>query len=123
MVSGRRTRSKHSKTFIPPRSPSECELWGDIPGLFLGYSWAQRVQEMARNVLEEGFELVIRWIQSYGWVCVGVSLALYFSWPQIQAYRKAWSLASANAPERRKVLDAERLAIRLKQQKALDHVE
>ena len=78
---------------------------------------------MSRNILEEGFEFVIYIIQSYGWYFVALSLAIYFGWPQIIAFRNARSLASANDPKRRKVLDAERLAIRLRQQKALDHSE
>lgn len=78
---------------------------------------------MSRNVLEEGFEFVILTIQRYGWYVVAMVIILYFSWPQITAFRKARSLQEANDPKRRSVLDAQRMRVRLQQQKALDHVD
>ena len=75
---------------------------------------------MATNVLEDAWLIIIDFIQRFGWFAVFTVIALYFSWPQIEAYRKARSLADANNPQRRAVLDAQRLRVRLQQQKALE---
>jgi hypothetical protein len=78
---------------------------------------------MARNVLEDGFEVVVVTIQTYGWYAVGLAIALYFSWPHITNLRKQLSLREANDPMRRSVLDAQRTRVRLQQQQSLDHVD
>jgi hypothetical protein len=78
---------------------------------------------MPRNVLEEGFDVMISFIQAYAWYAIAVALILYFNWSRITEFRKARSLAEANDPQRRSALDAQRLRIRLEQQKALDHVD
>lgn len=78
---------------------------------------------MSRNVLEEGFSLILSYVQQYGWFAVAGVIILYFSWPSIKEFQKARSLADANDPRRRAVLDAQRLRVRLQQQKALDHTD
>lgn len=78
---------------------------------------------MARNVLEEWFGLAVAAVKAYGWYAVAAAIVLYFSWPRITAFRKDLSLREANDPTRRKVLDAQRMKVRLQQQKALDHVD
>jgi hypothetical protein len=78
---------------------------------------------MSRNVLEEGFDVVITFIQNYAWYAIAIALILYFNWPRIVEFQKARSLAEANDPQRRSVLDAQRMRVRLEQQKALDHVD
>lgn len=78
---------------------------------------------MSRNVLEDAYNYVIELIQNYGWYIVGTILLLYFNWHRIVAFQKARSLAAANDPQRKAALDAERLRIRLKQQKSLDHTD
>lgn len=75
---------------------------------------------MPSNILEEGFSFVVECIQRYGWYAVFTAIGLYFSWPQIQAFRNARSLADANNPQRRSILEAQRLRVRLQQQKALE---
>lgn len=75
---------------------------------------------MPSNILEEGFAFVVECIQKYGWYAVFTAIGLYFSWPQIQAYRNALSLADANNPQRRSILEAQRLRVRLQQQKSLE---
>lgn len=75
---------------------------------------------MPSNILEEGFAFALECVQKYGWFAVFTAIGLYFSWPQIKAYQQARSLADANNPQRRAVLDAQRLRVRLQQQKALE---
>jgi hypothetical protein len=44
---------------------------------------------------------------------------LYFSWPKIEEFRRQRSLAEANDPRRKAILDAERIRIRQRQQTKL----
>ena len=52
----------------------------------------------------------------YGWHIVFCLLALYFSWPYIDKFMKHRSLAQANNPTRKKILDEERKRVRMYQQ-------
>ena len=74
---------------------------------------------MARNVLEEAYLQGISLIQKYGWFVVIGAIILYFSWPYIEEFQRKRSLAEANNPQRRAVLDAQRLRVRLSQQQSL----
>jgi hypothetical protein len=74
---------------------------------------------MSPNVLEEGFEFVLKIIQQFGWYVVFGIILLYFSWPKIEEFRRQRSLAEANDPRRKAILDAERIRIRQRQQTKL----
>ena len=58
-------------------------------------------------------------VQKFGWPVVFTLVALYWAWPQIVAFQKQRALASANAPERRRVLDEARARVREQQQREL----
>ena len=75
---------------------------------------------MGANVIEDAFQEVIKLIEAYGWFAVFTAIVLYFSWPQIKAFQARKSLEEANDPQRKAVLDAQRLRIRLSQQTALN---
>jgi hypothetical protein len=54
-------------------------------------------------------------IEEYGWYIVFTAIAYYFSLPYLDNWARERSLASANDPERRRILDAERNRVRARQ--------
>ena len=78
---------------------------------------------MGVNVIEDIFQEVLKMVETYGWFVVITAAVLYFSWPQIKAFQARKSLAEANDPRRKAVLDAQRLRVRLNQQKSLNGEE
>lgn len=59
---------------------------------------------------------IANFFASYGWSIVFVLIAMYFSWPYVNILMKKRSLAQANNPARKKILDEERKRVRMYQQ-------
>jgi hypothetical protein len=74
---------------------------------------------MSRNVIEEAREQIVLFLHRFGWYIVLAGLVIVFSQPYLKTLREKQSLAAANDPLRRKVLDNQRLRVRLAQQKAV----
>lgn len=69
------------------------------------------------HIIDEIVHLSRKFLAAYGWYLVFALLIYYFSQPYIAKLREQISLAQANDPQRRAVLDRQRQAIRVKQQK------
>ena len=78
---------------------------------------------MGVNIIEEAFQEALKWIQAYGWFVVFTLVALYYAWPQIQAFKAQKSLNEANDPQRKSVLDAQCMRVRLNRQLSLNQEE
>ena len=78
------------------------------------------IMHAENNILEEGYNYVLFFIQSYGWYLIGLGIFFYFARPFINEKLKQYSLEQANNPYRRSILDEDRKKVRMAQQRALN---
>ena len=72
---------------------------------------------MNLNEIIEGYVIEVQsFFAKYGWPIVFCLLSLYMAWPILETIMKKRSLAQANNPHRRKILDEERKRVRMYQQ-------
>lgn len=67
------------------------------------------------TIVDEILAKVLDFFQSFGWYMVFAAALWYFMQPQLQEMARARSLAEANDPARRAVLDVELKRVRAKQ--------
>ena len=69
------------------------------------------------SIIDDVFQQIILFFQTYGWYIVFSFLAfVWFAKPVLTEFYRKVSLAQANNPKRRSVLDEERRRVRVHQQ-------
>mmetsp|Transcript_30117 Transcript_30117/g.50371 ORF Transcript_30117/g.50371 Transcript_30117/m.50371 type:complete len:92 (+) Transcript_30117:83-358(+) len=72
------------------------------------------------NLIEEVYFNLTTFVQTYGWYFVFAALAIYISQPYLNKLHQERVLATANEPRRKAALDAQRLRVRLAQQRLVN---
>ena len=72
---------------------------------------------MSVSIIDDVFQQMIHFFQTYGWYIVFSFLAfVWFAKPMLMEFSQKLSLAQANNPKRKSVLDEERRRVRVHQQ-------